>query len=125
MPALRISVGLVVNPLIMGSAAISFMPAMSAPSANSLTLSCLMSIETPFSLSRAVASSEDEGRRFGQRFYCNVRFIGPFFRVLIVDEVIFATRGLSRANVPPAVADQKAVRQVYAELASGFEQHAG
>src|SRR5712671_1064624 len=125
MPALRISVGLVVNPLILGSAAISFMPARSAPSAKSFTLSCLISIDTPFPLSRAVAFLEDEGRRFGQRFYCNVRLIGPLFGVSVVDEVIFATRRLARGDVAPAVAHQKAALKFYAELVRGFEQHAG
>src|SRR5258708_3296220 len=114
MPALRISVGLVVNPLIIGFAAISFMPARSAPSANSLTLRSLVAFTdfSPWNALRKIACGpQDKGRRFGQRFYCKVRFLGSFFRVLIVDEVIFpAARRLAGADVAPAVADHRARR---------------
>src|SRR5947209_16844429 len=113
MPALRISVGFVVNPLIIGFAAISFMPARSAPSANSLTFRFLTSL-TGFPLDWLLVQ-QDMLRRFGQRFYRNVRFFGPFFRIRIVDEERLALRRLRRPHVAPAIAHQETCGKIDAQ----------
>src|SRR5438034_6820472 len=63
MPALRIRVGLVVNPLINGFAAISFMPARSAPSANSFTFSAFMSLMRAPSLGVLLIADRIAGSR--------------------------------------------------------------
>src|SRR5471032_417469 len=47
MPAFRMSVGFVVNPLIIGLRYISSMPALSAPSANSFTFKSLTAVIVP------------------------------------------------------------------------------
>src|SRR5882762_2070034 len=116
------SVGLVVNPLIAGFAAISFMPPRSAPSANSLTFRLGTALIALILVSLR-ESLEDPARGFGQRFYRDIRRLGALFAVAVVDEEIRTPRRLARPHVPPAVAHHEAPFEVDAEFERGLEQH--
>src|SRR5258708_39117891 len=113
-------VGLVVNPLIAGFAAISLMPARSAPSANSFTFR-LGTALIALILVSLWESGEDPARGFGQGFYRDIRRLGVLFAVTVVDEEIRAPRRLARGHVAPAVAHHEAPLEVDAEFACGLE----
>src|SRR5882672_1105863 len=116
------SVGLVVNPLIAGFAAISLMPARSAPSANNFTfkLGTVLIALLPVSLGEF---GEDPAPGLGQRFYRDIGRFGALFAVTIIDEEIRASRGLTRGHVPPAVAYHEASPEVDPEFKSRLQQH--
>src|SRR5438270_548383 len=126
MPALRISVGFVVKPLIIGSAAISFMPARSAPSAKSFTFRLLTSLKKPFlPLGGLRGRPHDNRGRIGQRFYRNIRFLWPFFSVSIVNKQCLAAGRLGSSHIAPTISDHKTFCEVDPELLRGFEKHSG
>src|SRR6266852_886776 len=116
------SVGLVVKPLIAGFAAISFMPARSAPSANNFTfkLDTALIALLPVSLGEF---GEDPAAGLGERFYRDIRWFGALFAVTVVDEETRASRSLTRGHVSPAVADHEASLEVNAEFAGGLHEH--
>src|SRR5882762_2593563 len=116
------SVGLVVNPLIAGFAAISLMPARSAPSANSFTFR-LGTALIALVLVSLRDSREDPAHSLGQRFYRDIRRLGALFAVAVVDEEIRTPRRLARRHVPPAVAHHEAPLEIDAEFAYGLEEH--
>jgi hypothetical protein len=57
----------------------------------------------------------------GQGVYRNIRFIGHFLRVLVVDEEGPAARPLSRRDIAPAVADEEAFAEIDAVPARSIE----
>src|ERR1700724_131171 len=121
MPALRISVGLVVNPWIAGLAAISLIPERSAPSANSFTLSWAVSVIVRSILSGA--SCQDSTACLGERFYSHIGRLGAFSDVPVIDEEIGASRCLAGRHVPPPVAHHEALPEVDAEFTGGLQEH--
>src|SRR5258708_12280075 len=94
------SVGLVVNPLIAGFAAISLMPARSAPSANSLTFRLRMALIALILVSLR-ESREDPARGLGQRFYRDITRLRPLFALAVVDEEIRTPRRFPPRPAPP------------------------
>src|SRR2546428_555107 len=101
MSALRISVGLVVKPLIKGFLFSSAMTFSSAPSANSLTLSVGMLHLRQYSLAR-----------FLQRFHADVRLLRHWLCVIVIYQNRPATRGPTRADVAPAIANHVRATQI-------------
>src|SRR5258705_371613 len=116
------SVGLVVNPLIAGFTAISFMPARSAPSANNFTFKLATALIALLLVSLG-EFGENPAAGLGQRFYRDIRRFGALFVVRIVDEEIRASCGLTRGHIPPAVADHEASFEVDSEFKSRLQQH--
>src|SRR5258707_9149402 len=117
MPALRISVGLVVSPLTKGLAYISNMPALSAPSAKILTFR----FSTFFTLALALYDC--------QSFKCRRNSVvvlgGRRFSVRTIDEDGSATGGDACLNVAAAVANHVAARQINVEFGGAGQQHPG
>src|SRR5579863_3199863 len=109
MPAFRISVGLVVNPLMSGFAARSRMEARSAPSAKILTRYKAISgiLRRGRSMARASGSKNPVGG-LAQRADAHERTIGALFGVAVIDENRSATSALSGGDVAPAVAYDEA-----------------
>src|SRR5260370_3165040 len=116
------SVGLVVNPLIAGFAAISLMPARSAPSANSLTFRLGMAL-IALILVPLRESREDPARGLGQRFYRDISRLGTLFAVAVVDEEIRTPRRLARPHVPPPLAHHETPLQLDAEFPRAPDRH--
>src|SRR5262245_53977370 len=119
MPALRISVGFVVKPLIQEFAAISLIPVRSAPSAKSLTFSAATSATDMFVLPLTDMSHGGPQRR------CHV--IGPDRRLagitaLDLDRV--TASAFARLDVAPTVTYHIAALQGQAKLGCRLEQHA-
>src|SRR5882762_6122188 len=85
------SVGFVVKPLIAGFAAISLMPARSAPSANNFTFK----LGTVFIALLSVSLGkfgEDAATGLGEGFYRDIGWFGALFMVAVVDEETRASR---------------------------------
>src|SRR5256885_2298579 len=117
MPALRISVGLVVSPLTKGLAYISNMPALSAPSAKILTFR----FSTFFMLALALY----DGQSFNCRRNSVVVLGGRRFWVRTIDEDGPTTHGDPRFNVAAAVANHVTAGEINVEFGSAGQQHPG
>src|SRR5436309_600967 len=107
MPAFRISVGFVVNPLMSGfrlSSAITFR---SAPSANIFTFrsaSDFMRCVLPRLLVQAARlKMEHNPGRFKQRTHDKVGFVRPRFGVSVIHKNGLAAGGLAGGNIPPPI----------------------
>src|SRR5580698_7077893 len=123
MPALRISVGLVVNPRIHGLSASSRIAARSAPSAKILTRNeAISAITRHLQLMAGTSGSENPLRRFAQRADTDEGTIGTLFGVAVVDENRAATGAMAGFDVAPAIADDEAGFEIDIPDASGFEQ---
>src|SRR5579863_5468960 len=109
MPALRINVGLVVNPLIHGLSASSSIEARSAPSAKIFTRKEATS--AIFQHSRA-RGSENPLRSFTQRADADKRTIRALFGVAVVDEYCAATGAMAGLDVAPAIAHDETGFQI-------------
>src|SRR5258708_917325 len=135
MPALRIRLGFVVNPLIRGFLYMVRMPSKSAPSAKIFTASWFSrSIPSPLRPSQT-KPARDQGRaasRFAQydlrrlphRGSDEIRTVRLLVRIAQVDKDRPATDGLPGRDVGPPIADHKASRTVEPQPASGAAQHA-
>src|SRR5580704_12353842 len=123
MPACRISVGLVVNPLIRGLAARSRMEARSAPSAKILTRNKATSgiLRRLHKMARA-SGAQNILRGFAQRADAYERPIRTLFGVTVVHENGAAAGAMAGFDVAPTVAHNEARLQVYVPYASRFEQ---
>src|SRR5207249_3592344 len=104
MPALRISVGLVVSPLTNGLAYISNMPALSAPSAKILTFR----FSTFFTLALALY----DGQSFKSRRNSVVVSDGRRFSVGTIDENGPASRRDAGLNVAAAITNHVAAGEI-------------
>src|SRR3981189_1155245 len=114
-PALRIKVGLVVRPLTNGSAYISNMPALSAPSAKILTLrsSTLFMFALPLYDCRSFKCPRNSLVELG---------VGRF-TVGTIDEDGSAARGDACLDVAAAVANHVAACQINVEFGGASQQH--
>src|SRR5213592_2238752 len=99
MPALRISVGLVVKPLISGLAASVAMPFKSAPSAKIFTFNFSSDVMATRLLVCGIFQNDFCGLRKG--FHREVRGFGPALGVIALDKNRPATGRLARRHVAP------------------------
>src|ERR1035441_2014974 len=104
MPALRMSVGLVVKPLTSGFAASAVIPFKSAPSAKILTFSW----SNDFMLQSAGYTFDElfqnDFCRFRQGLDRKVRGFGLALRVMAIHQNRSTTRRLAGSHIAPAVA---------------------
>src|ERR1700722_15182390 len=113
MPALRISVGLVVKPRIHGLSASSRMEARSAPSAKILTRNeAISGIARHFQLKTRTSGSENPLRSFAQRTDPYEGTIRALLGVAIVHEHRAATGAMAGFDVAPAVTHDEARFQI-------------
>src|SRR5580658_5796414 len=126
MPALRISVGLVVNPRIQGLSASSRMEARSAPSAKIFTRNEAISGIAHCSRGSAPTSGpQNPERGFAQRADLHERPVRTLFGVAVVDENGAAAGAMAGFDVAPAVANDVAGFKIDVPDPGGFEQQAG
>src|SRR6185503_21334451 len=105
MPALRISVGLVVNPLIRGFRLRLEIPFRSAPSAKIFTFNSLTGFIAFQPHSTGFRSlSENNLHGFGERSHYKIRRIDLPFRVTAFHKNRGASSRLPGRNIPPAIA---------------------
>src|SRR5208337_4661668 len=125
MPALRISVGLVVNPRIHGLSASSRMEAQSAPSAKILTRNEATSgIARHSHWHASMSAPKNPLRGFAQRADSHERPIGTLFGVAVVDEDRATAGAVAGFDVAPTVANNIAGLQIDIPNAGRFEQQA-
>src|ERR1700733_1768125 len=123
MPALRMSVGLVVNPRIHGLSASSRIEARSAPSAKILTRNEVMSgIARHFQMKARASGSENPLRRFAQRADTHEGTVRTLFGVTVIDENRAATGAMAGFDIAPTVADDEARLEIDIPDARGLEQ---
>src|SRR5947207_8248812 len=115
MPALRISVGLVVSPLTNGFAYISNMPVLSAPSAKILTLRS----STFFMFALALYDCQSLKCRRNSVIVLD----GRRFSVGAIDEDGPTARGDACLDIAATVADHVAARQLNIEFRGTGQQH--
>ena len=125
-PALRMSVGLVVRPLMSGLAFNCSIPALSAPSAKILTFKSfnVLMMSKGSVVSVIFRFAQDNVRSLGQIASRKVRFLPEFLRITPINENRPAPGGMTAVHVPPAIAHHPALREVNAEFLRGAQQHA-
>src|SRR5580698_9291219 len=104
MPALRISVGLVVNPRIQGLSASSRIEARSAPSAKILTRNEAISGMARSGGALDLGGPQNPLCGFAQRADLNERPVRALFSVAVVDEDGAATGAMAGFDIAPTVA---------------------
>src|SRR5436309_2160297 len=129
MPALRISVGLVVKPLMSGLRLNSAMTFKSAPSANIFTVKsanalmrCFLVWPSPSSYSCFILQDNPTG--FKQRTCHKIRLVWSSLRVAVVHQNGLAAGGFACGNVAPPVADHERARQINGPDLGCGQQHA-
>src|SRR5690348_4901280 len=123
MPALRMSVGLVVNPWIRGLQASSRIDARSAPSAKIFTRNS--EAASGIAEHGSLRGPQNPVRGLAQRPDLYVRPIGAPFAIAIIDKHRLASGSLPGFDVAPAIAHDEARLQIDVPAARRFEQEAG
>src|ERR1700677_2595969 len=123
MPALRMSVGLVVKPRIQGLSASSRMEARSAPSAKILTWKEAMSgIFQRLQAKTGASGSQNPMRGIAQRADAHERTIRALFGVAVIDENRTATGAMASRDVAPTVTHDEARFQIDIPDAGRFQE---
>src|SRR5437016_13057075 len=124
MPAFRIKVGLVVNPLMTGLRLRLEIPFRSAPSAKIFTFNSLAAfIRIRFPELRLDSIPENNLHSFGKRSHYKIRPVRQLLRVAVIDKNGFAPRRLARGDVAPPISHDERSAQIDRPVASRLQKH--